>query len=136
LFSIHSVSSDRELIFRHHLEKYFQVELKSASISLATDVWATAEYYELNTFFQQLASFKTPWQGTQSWGSFEREFEISATCTTLGQVIFLVKLSGLSGNAEEWQGQTGLETEFGQLEKIAWNANIFFKTEDFGTYEE
>ena len=135
MFSIHSVSSDRELIFRHHLEKYFQVELKSASISLATDVWATAEYYELNTFFQQLASFKTPWQGTQSWGSFEREFEISATCTTLGQVIFLVKLSGLSGNAEEWQAQAGLETELGQLEKIARNANIFFQPEDFGTYE-
>ena len=105
--------------------------MKGAAISASKRVWApTTEGIGLNTFFQELASFKTPWQDARGWGSLEEDFEISVTCTTLGQVVFLVKLSGLSGETEEWVAQTGLETELGQLEKIARNANVFFRAVD------
>ncbi|MGC1377264.1 MAG: DUF6228 family protein [Anaerolineales bacterium] len=126
MFSIHSVSSDRELIFSNRKEEYFFVELKSSSLSASTEVW-TGINSSLHTFFQKLANFKTPWKDEQVWEAFEGEFKISATCTTVGHVIFWIKLSGSPGGAEEWKAETGLETELGQLERIAKNANIFFK---------
>jgi hypothetical protein len=127
LFSIHSVSSDRELVFSSRKGEYFLVELKGSALSVSTGVWATTDASGLNKFFQEIASHRNPWQGERSWGSLEGEFEISATCTTLGHVIFWVKLSGLPGGVEEWEAQAGLETELGQLEKIAVGANIFFQ---------
>ena len=96
-------------------------------MSASTDVWATTDNNGLNAFFQEIASFKNPWQGTRDWGSLEGEFEISATCTTLGHVIFEVKMAGQIGGTEEWKAQFCLETELGQLETIARNASIFFK---------
>jgi hypothetical protein len=129
LFSIHSVSSSRELIFSDHKGEYFFVELKDSNLSVSTKVWdGMGNSNGLRALFQELASYKTPWQAARAWGSFEGEFEISATCTTLGHVIFWIKLSGFPGGTEEWEVQAGLETELGQLEKIAKDANMFFQT--------
>ncbi|HNB76730.1 MAG TPA: DUF6228 family protein [Enterococcus faecalis] len=127
MFSIRSTSSNRELVFSSRKGEYFHVELKGIAMSASTDVWATTDNNGLNAFFQEIASFKNPWQGTRDWGSLEGEFEISATCTTLGHVIFEVKMAGQIGGTEEWKAQFCLETELGQLETIARNASIFFK---------
>lgn len=127
MFSIQSVSSDREFVFSSHGGEYFHVELKGIGVTASTDVWATTDGDGLNRFFQELARHKTPWKGEHRWESLEGEFEISATCTTLGHVVFLVKLAGQIGGVEEWQIKAGLDTELGQLEKIAQNARIFFK---------
>jgi hypothetical protein len=42
-------------------------------------------------------------------------------------VIFLVKFAGEVGGTEEWKVQASLDTELGQLESIARNADVFFK---------
>jgi hypothetical protein len=127
LFSIRSTPSNRELIFNSRKGDYFRVELKGIVMSASIDVWATTDNQGLNIFFQEIASSKSPWKGTRAWGSLEGEFEISATCTTLGHVIFLIKMAGQIGGTEEWKAQFGLETELGQLDSIARNASEFFK---------
>jgi hypothetical protein len=58
LFSIHSVSSDRELIFSDHHSEYFFVEFKSAGLSMLTKVWQSTYEKNLNSFFQELAGLK------------------------------------------------------------------------------
>jgi len=130
LFSIHSVSSDRELIFSAHHDEYFNVELKGAGLSMSTQVWAPSEYRSPNVFFQELASYTKPWQTEPGWESFEDEFAISATCTPFGNVIFQVKFSGQKGDREEWSGLANLETELGQIPIIARKANAFFHNLD------
>jgi len=66
------------------------------------------------------------WQGIKSWESIEGEFIISATCSSLGEVLFTVRLRGLQGAPEEWTVSVGLATEFGQLRNIAKHAKGFF----------
>jgi hypothetical protein len=127
LFKIHSVSSNRELVVHSHRDEYFHVELKGAEVTASTDVWIPTDRNGLNAFFQELAGYKIPWNGERGWGSLEGEFEISATCTTLGQVIFQVRLAGMVGGSEEWKVQAGLDTELGQLESIAREAGRFFQ---------
>jgi hypothetical protein len=129
LFSIHSVNSDRELIFSSHKGDYFQVELKGHGISALTDVWAYTDANGLNKLFQELAHFQKPWLETLSWQSLEGEFTLSATCATLGQVTFNVTLCHRIGASESWKVEAGLVAELGQLEKIAKDAKAFFLEE-------
>lgn len=126
VLSIRSTSSHRELILSQHRDEYFRVELKGFEVSAATSVWAYTDANGLNRFFQELASFSKPWQGQRSWASIEQDFSLSATCTSLGSVTFWVELRGLQGAPEEWRIEAGLVTDFGQLEQIAKNAEVFF----------
>ena len=126
MFSIHSTSSSRELVFSAHKDDYFHVELKGFEISASAGVWAYTDANGLNEFFQELGCFEKPWQGQRSWSSLEGDFSLSETCTSLGNVTFRVALLGLQGAPEEWRAETGLVTELGQLEKIAKQAEIFF----------
>jgi|GEM_PF-1084413 len=129
LFSIHSVNSDRELVFRTLTDHYFEIELKGSALAAVSTVWEYEHVKSLNIFFQELASFRTPWQGIQSWASLDLELSLDVKCTPLGQVIFLVKLYHLTGSLEDWQIEAGLVTELGQLENIARDSNIFFRKE-------
>jgi len=118
----------RELVFSNHKGEYFRVEIKGFELTAFTDVWAYTDANGLNQFFHELGCLERPWQGQRTWASIEGEFSISATCTSLGNVTFCVALRGLQGAAEEWSVEAGLETEFGQLAKIAKNAGLFFDT--------
>jgi hypothetical protein len=127
LFSIHSVYSDRELIFRAQKEDRMEIELRGSDLSALLSVWLYTGVVDLNAYFEKLASFKQPWQGAHTWASLEGEFSLSATCATLGQVTFLVKLRHAVGSPEDWRLEYELVTELGQLEKIAKNAKVFFQ---------
>ena len=126
MFSIHSTSSSRELVFSAHKDDYFRVELKGFEVSASADVWAYTDANGLNEFFQELSRGGRPWQGQRNWATLENEFSISATCTTLGNVTFHVVLLGLQGASEEWRVEAGLVTDLGQLEQIAKHAELFF----------
>lgn len=126
MFSIHSVSSDRELIFSSHHSEYFYVEFKGAGLSMSTQVWQGTYEKNLISFFQELAGYTQPWLGELGWESLEKEFAITATCTTLGHVFFQVNICYAYGSSEEWSGQVSLETELGQIPIIARQANAFF----------
>ena len=125
MFSIHSSSSSRELVFQSRKGEYFQVILKG-SVEAATDVWAYTDAQGLNHLFQELGAYQKPWEGKKEWQSIEGEFSISAACSSLGEIQLLVELRGFQGAPEEWKVQVGLVTEFGQLEKIAKQAMAFF----------
>ncbi len=124
-FSIHSISSSRELIFTDRRGEYFKVYIKG-DVSAFVEVWAYTDANGLSGLFQELASYEKPWQGEESWGSIEGEFVISATCSPLGEVLFAIQLYGLQGAPEEWKVSVGLATEFGQLSNIAKHAKEFF----------
>ncbi len=126
MFSIHSCSSSRELVFSAYEDERFRVTLKDMEIFVSTEVWLFPFNPDLNVFFQQLAGYQKPWQGELCWASLESEFEISATCSTVGHVNFQLKLSAHPGATEAWQVQAGLDAELGQLETIARNAKQFF----------
>lgn len=129
LFSIHSTKSDHELAFRSYRGEQYQVELKGSGFSVLTDVWAGDLLYpqDLSNFFRQLANFTKPWNGSQDWESLEGELALSVTCTTLGQVNFQVEISQRTGASEAWSVRVGIETELGQLEKLAREAKLFFQ---------
>jgi Family of unknown function (DUF6228) len=131
LFSIHSVNSDRELIFSSYQDEQFQIELKGSDISALTGVWVGGKLYSqsLSAFLQELASFTKPWKGSQDWESLEGELSLSVTCATLGQVTFLVEIRCGAGGPEALLVQAGIMTELGQLEKIARDAKLFFREE-------
>ena len=126
MFNIHSVYSDRELIFRAQTKQRFEVELGGNGFSAVIGVWLDTYRDSLSVFFQKLASFKQPWRDAYTWESLEGEFSLSVTCTTLGQVTFLVKLRHVRREPEDWQLEASLVTELGQLDKIAKDANTFF----------
>ena len=130
MFSIHSTTSSRELVFSDLKGEYFSVELKGQSVSALNGVWAYTDTKFLNGLFQELGEYDTPWQGQRSWTSIEEEFRIAATCTSMGSVIFEVELCGLQGEPEEWRVKAGLVTEFGQLVQIAKRAAEFFNAPD------
>lgn len=127
MFSIHSVSSDRELIFSNRNGEFFNIELKSIEVSGVRKVWTHDDANTFNNFFKELAGFEKPWQGNLDIQSLEGEFEISVSCTNLGNVIFSITLSSGFVDREEWYLKADLDTELGQLEKIAKNADIFFQ---------
>jgi hypothetical protein len=131
LFSIHSVNSDRELVFSSYQDEQFQIELKGSDISALTGVWVGGKLYSqsLSTFLQELARFTKPWKDAQNWESLEGELSLSVTCATLGQVTFLVEIRCGIGGPEALLVQAGIVTELGQLEKIARDAKLFFREE-------
>jgi hypothetical protein len=128
-FSVHSVDSDRELVFRDRNGERFTVELKGSELFGSVDVWLHPVANDLHIFFQELAGFPNAWQGARAWESLEGELSLSATCSTLGQVTFFVKFYHRAGSPEDWEVRARLVTELGQLEKIAKEAKIFFRVE-------
>ena len=131
MFSIHSVNSDREIIFSSYQDEQFQVEFKGSGITALIGVWIGGKDYSqsLNDFFQELATFTNPWKGSKDWESLEGELSLSVTCATLGQAIFLVEIHYRAGSPEAWLVQGSIVTELGQLEKIAREAKVFFEKE-------
>ena len=64
-------------------------------------------------------------EGQRRWETIEGEFKISAKCSRLGQVTFEIEFSQYS-RAEEWVVKTQLNTELGQMPRLAKSAREFF----------
>jgi Family of unknown function (DUF6228) len=123
LLTIHSSNSSRTLRIRAPVNSYLTVALEGHEISGVVQVWAeTGEVEGLVKFFGEMGSLEAPWKNARTWETIEGDFKLSATCSALGAVTILVSMSGLPGAAEEWQLQAGIETEFGQLVRLAAEA--------------
>lgn len=68
-----------------------------------------------------LSSYEKPWTDIKRWESIDGEFKISAACSRLGKVTFELELSHY-GFSEEWAVKTQLNSETGQLPRIAKSA--------------
>lgn len=129
-FEIKSSSSDLVLICSNLKNDELQVRLESHSIRAELKVSAnnpyTCEFYDLADFLECISSKNPPWEKSIEWTSLEGEFKLSATCSALGQVIFVVTLSN-QFSSEEWCIETQLKYELGQLPELAKSARNFFK---------
>jgi hypothetical protein len=128
MFSIRSNSSDRELTFRDLSGDYFTVELLGAELRAIRGVYAYTDHLGLVRFFETLAAYERPWDQPCEWGSLEGEFNISASCSSLGEVLFTVSISGQPGVSEEWQLSFSITSELGLLPSIAKAAKSFFNS--------
>tara|TARA_R110001606_G_scaffold388677_1_gene554207 strand:+ start:341 stop:730 length:390 start_codon:yes stop_codon:yes gene_type:complete len=128
MFEICSSSSTRRFVFSDLSKDKFRFELEG-DIYAAVDVWSIDGFTTILELFKGCASLDRPWVGSKSWGAIEGDLELFITCTSLGKVHILAKLSR-AGIAEEWSAQVMLETEFGQLPSIASDAEAFFGGRD------
>lgn len=130
MFTIHSVNSEKELIFSSYENEYFRVELKGTDVYAYTEVWDAAwvdvTFKGLDRFLDQLAKNGQPWHGEQKWTSLDHEFSLCVSCSKTGQVTFQVELDPHPGNGESWFVKANIMTELGHLEKIAKDAELFF----------
>lgn len=126
MLSIKSTHSDRELQFTKYDGEDFWAELKGG-ITASVKVYGYAPHsHDLASWFASLGEKTRPWSDDLAWESLEGEFKIKASSDAKGHVYFHVSLRDLPGAYEEAFIQVGLESELGQLNKIASEAKDFF----------
>jgi hypothetical protein len=126
MFSIHSVISDRELVFSDKTGEFFQVEIRGSGLNSNITIWHDYGFSSLGGYFADLAWINKPWDDARKWESLEGDFSISAICSKTGSVTFTIGIFHLAGNEEESRITVGLVSELGQLEIIARDAAKFF----------
>jgi len=120
LLTLRSSTSNRSLRIEAVANSYLSAVLESHVLSASVEVWTeTGDVAGLARFFGELGALEKPWSGVRNWVSLESDFELSATCTSLGAVTFMISMRGLRGAPEEWKLDAGIETEFGQLARLA-----------------
>jgi hypothetical protein len=124
-FCIDSVDSDLKLILNDLKGDYFTVHLVSNHLTVVREIYAYTRPCSFPDLMESLAIYEKPWTGVKRWESLEGEFKFSASCNIRGNVTFEIELVHY-GIAEEWLVKTQLNTEFGQLPKLAKAARSFF----------
>lgn len=76
-------------------------------------------------FFERIAAEWSGWKGAKEWGAIEGEYNLSATCDSLGHITLEVEINR-NGYPLCWPGILSLIIEAGQLEKLARDAKAFF----------
>ena len=127
MFSIRSSSSDVALAFTAPRKDYFTVELKGNEVRAIRQVYAYSPHSpNLGAFFLRIAHHDRPWASVEFWESLEGEFNLSATCSSLGVVTFsLVMHSRLEG-VDGWRIVATLTVDLGQLPGVGAAAEQFF----------
>jgi hypothetical protein len=124
-FSIRSVSSDSELMFKaHESSSHFVVELRQRDLIVTREVYCYPGDPTPWVLFSDLAAQSKPWQEPKVWESLEGELRIEAKSDSTGHIYLGVMFSKHEGE-EPWRVQSMLLTEFGQLPTIAANAKVF-----------
>ena len=126
MFKIKSNTSSQELIFSNCRGEWFTAELRgnpSASIIVST----YTDRYGLVKLFNELADLDTPWQGKIGWSSLEEEFKITAACSILGHVTFVIEMNDFPGGENEWSLSAAISTDLGMLPQLEKEAKEFFE---------
>ncbi len=128
LFSIRSSSSDTELAFSGARKDYFTVEIKGNDVRVIRQVYAYSPHSpNLGTFFIRIAHHNRPWASVEFWESLEGEFNLSATCSSLGVVTFSVAMHSRHEVVDGWRIVATLTADLGQLPGIGTAAEQFFR---------
>jgi hypothetical protein len=79
--------------------------------------------------FVDIAREWSGWKGEKKWGALEGEYNLSATCDSLGHITLKV---GMMPNAYPpvWSAIVSLVIEAGQLDKLAREVETFFNVKD------
>ena len=124
-FTIKSNVSDLALEFSDIESESFTVRLESNHISASRKVYDYPDIHRFPDLLERLALHDKPWDGEISWESLEGEFKFSASCSSLGSVTFRVMLNSYFGG-EDWNVETIILSEMGQLQVFARSARLFF----------
>lgn len=123
MLSLRSSNSSRVFQIKAQGGSCLVATLTGPTLSGAVEVWfETGDVAGLANFFSELAALDAPWKGSRIWSSLEGDLALAVSCTHLGAVTFQVNMSGMPGAPEEWRLRAGLETEFGQLGRLAADA--------------
>ena len=125
-FSIKSVRSDSELVFDDYDGDHFTVQLVGSELSASLRVWGYTDCQPLVEMLAYLASLRADWSSPAEWSSIESEFAMKIRCDSWGHVLVAVHMQRVRGGPEDWKLDAEIETELGQLPKIASNAAQFF----------
>ena len=125
-FSIKSVRSDCELIFDDYDGDHFTVRLVGSRLSAMLRVWGYTDCKPLVEMLSYLASLQSGWSIPAEWASIESDFALRLRCDSWGHVLVAVHLQRILGRSEDWELKAEIETELGQLPRIASNAARFF----------
>ena len=125
-FSIKSVRSDAELAFTGWDGDYFTVELRGTELSAACRIWGYTDCQLLVDLFQHVSTQSRGLTDVASWASIEGDLAITVRGDKLGHVFLKVELQHCRG-VEDWHLTCMIETELGQLPKIAAAASRFFR---------
>jgi hypothetical protein len=123
-FRIKSSYSDLELILSDFQGEYFKARIASDHINSVHEVYAYTDAYGFADMMESLASQEKGWAYIRRWETIEGEFKVSVKCSKLGQVTFEIELSNY-GPSEEWLVKTQLNTELGQMPRLAKSARAF-----------
>jgi hypothetical protein len=125
-FDISSNVSARKIVFSERRGDSFLVELLGHGLNASMVVCAYTDARGLLRWLERLAACDAPWTGEDDWSTLEGEFQISARCLTVGQVLIQVQLLALPGSAEEWRASAGIESDLGSMSRYASAARQFF----------
>lgn len=127
-FSIKSVRSDAELVFEDYDGDYFNVRLLGSEITAAMRVYCYTDGPLLVELLALLAREQRDESFPASWQSIETDLSLVFRCDPLGHVLVGVEMKRQTGT-EDWRLKAEIETELGQLPRIAASAARFFQTE-------
>jgi hypothetical protein len=126
-FAIKSTRSDAELAFTNCEGDYFTVELCGREISAVRRVWGYTDYCQnLVELLDYLAKQDRGWAVPAEWASIELELVLRWRSDLLGHVFVEIEMSHNGG--EDWRLKAEIETELGQLPRIAREAALFFRS--------
>jgi hypothetical protein len=122
---IKSVYTSATLTFSEKDGEYFNVVYEGAAVKLQKRVWGYTDCQDLVNFFQFIAKEYKGWNGVRKWASIEGEFVLSATCDSLGHVMFSLTICEFNEH-ETWESNVSLGIESGQTESIVKKMEKFF----------
>lgn len=126
-FTIKSVRSDAELAFTGWENDYFTVELRGSEVSAVRRVWGYTDCHLLVELLHHIARQERGWDFPAEWASIEGELKLQFRSDPLGHVFVLVEMTQNRGS-EDWRLKAEVETELGQLLRIAREAAHFFQS--------
>jgi hypothetical protein len=126
-FAIKSTKSDAELAFTECEGDYFTVELRGREISAVRRVWGYTDCQILVELLDYLAKQDRGWTVPAEWASIESELVLRLRSDMVGHVFVEVEMSYNRGG-EDWRLKAEIETELGQLPRIAREAAQFFRS--------
>lgn len=125
-FVIKSARSDAALTFVGYDGDYFLVELGGSELSAVRRIWGYTDCDLLVDLLNHLSKQERGWEEPAEWQSIEHDFTLRFRSDSHGHVFVDVELRRWHGE-EDWKLETTIQTELGQLPKLAAEATTFFQ---------
>ena len=101
---------------------FFRLSVAAPDHSASLRVSAYTDRAGVARLFAEAARDWKGWRGAKVWESIERDLRLELTTDRLGHVTLAIRMSHVAGGPGQWQLETELGLEAGQLEQIARDA--------------